>query len=92
MTQHIVVVETRRGLSPRIAGTRVRVLDVVNYIPWQAGAPSDAATASSISLAEVHAALMFFSDNEQMVLDQYERDVRFEEEFRRAHPELAGAI
>lgn len=48
------------GGAPTIAGTRIRVSDIVAYHLYNARRPEELATDFKLSLAQVHAALAYY--------------------------------
>jgi uncharacterized protein (DUF433 family) len=84
---HIVKTPGVVGGKARIAGTRIRVMDVVIW--YEGGAPVDEIIEAFPTLkpADVHAAMAYYHDNREEIEAEFEADERFEEEFRKAHPE-----
>jgi uncharacterized protein (DUF433 family) len=82
--QHIEL-RTNRSGQPRafIAGTRVRVQDIYAMAELQGLAPDEIVTAlPHLSLAQVHAALAYYFDNREAVLDEVRQDQEFVHHFR----------
>jgi uncharacterized protein (DUF433 family) len=85
---HIVKTKGVVGGKARIAGTRIRVMDVVI---WYEGGSSVAEIIEQfphITAADVHAAMAYYHDNRDEIEAAFEASRRFEEEFRRDHPEV----
>ena len=75
---HIEINEKVCGGKPCIAGSRIKVQQVVleyERLGWTADEICDAHP--SIGLADVHAALMYYYDNKEKI----EEDIREDEEF-----------
>jgi uncharacterized protein (DUF433 family) len=87
---HIVKTPGVVGGKARIAGTRIRVMDVVVYYE-RSGWPVKRILQNypSLTVADVHAAMAYYHDNRAEIEGEFEADERFEEEFRREHP---GAV
>lgn len=69
ITNHIVIRYNRRG-EPRayVVGTRVRVQDVVNDYERHGASPEEIASQySHISLAQVHACLAYYFENQAQI-------------------------
>ncbi len=69
ITNHIEIRNNRRGEQRAlVAGTRVRVQDVVNDYERHGASPEEIATQySHISLAQVHACLAYYFENQAEV-------------------------
>src|SRR5437763_1393514 len=84
--EHIEIVEGPSGPKARIAGNRIRVLDVVNWYE-KLGMSPDVIVHDypTITLADVHAALAYYWDHH----DEIERAIAEEhdlvEEFRKSY-------
>ncbi len=67
-TEHIVITPGTCGGKPRIAGTRIRVQDVVLWHE-QMGMNADviAATYTHLTLADVYAALTYYHDHTEEI-------------------------
>jgi uncharacterized protein (DUF433 family) len=86
---HIVKTANVMGGKPRIAGTRIRVMDVVVwYEHWHWPVKRILKEFPTISAADVHAALAYYHDNREEIEEAFEASRRAEAEFRRDHPEL----
>ncbi|MFN0147636.1 MAG: DUF433 domain-containing protein [Dehalococcoidia bacterium] len=90
LTQHIVMTPGTCGGKPRIAGTRIRVLDVVIYHE-RLGEPVSAILEAfpHITAADVHAALAFYHDNRELIDEQIEAGRRAEADYRAKFPDRA---
>ena len=70
--QHVVVTPGTCGGKPRIAGTRIRVQDIVLWTE-QGQSPDEIVTDfPHLSLADVHAALAYYFDHREEI----ERNIR----------------
>ena len=70
--------------SPCIAGTRIRVMDLVRA--YQAGAPVEELqeyfSSRALTLSEIHAALAYYWDHHEELDADIERRTRFVEQMR----------
>jgi uncharacterized protein (DUF433 family) len=68
--QHAAVTPGVCGVRPRIAGTRVRVQDIV--LRTEAGLSPDEVLAAlpDLTLADIHAALAYYHDNRDAIDEQ----------------------
>ncbi len=82
-----------RGGRPCIAGTGLRVIDVVMAALFHGRTPGELASAYDLSLAEFHAALAYYyqhkADLDQDIRDQVDLAQLFKQQGRgSAHPSL----
>lgn len=90
---HIVRSPGTVGGKPRIAGTRIRVMDVVVwYEQWGWSVDKILEEFPQLTAADIHAALAYYHDNRAEIEAAFEREERFEEEFIRDHPDRAIVI
>lgn len=76
--QHIVVTPGTCGGKPRVAGTRIRVQDIVIWHERQGRSPEQiVASYPHLSLADVYAALAYYFDH----CDEIKRQMKEGEEF-----------
>jgi uncharacterized protein (DUF433 family) len=93
-TAHIEITPGTCGGKPRIAGTRIRVQDVL-LLTEQGLTPYDLVERyPHLTLADVHAALAFYFDNADAINRQIAEDDEFVRKFRedyerRQHPPAA---
>ena len=88
-TEHIVMTPGVLGGKPRIAGTRVRVHDIVVHhlvfgVPVREIVGED--YFPSLTEADVHAALVFYYDNRELITSLIAQEEQAEDEFRIAYP------
>ena len=89
LTQHIEVTPGVVGGKPRIAGTRIRVQDIVAMHVYQGqSVASIVAQFPPITRAEVHAALAFYYENTAAIEAALERSMHAEDDFRARSPHL----
>ena len=89
LIQHIEVIDSIFGPKPRIAGTRIRVVDVV--MAHQAGA-SPAAMIDDwprVTEADIYAALTFYCDNREWLDSEMAEEETIETWFRADCPNRA---
>ena len=85
---HIVKTPGVVGGKPRIAGTRIRVMDVVVWHEQQRRSVRwIVKNFPTISAADVHAALAYYFDNRDEIEGSFEREERLLEEFKRDFPD-----
>jgi uncharacterized protein (DUF433 family) len=65
-----------RGGRPIIAGTGIRVIDIVAYYRYAGQTPEELATGFSLSLGQVHGALAYY----HLHKDEIEADMRADAE------------
>ena len=85
---HIVTTPGIVGGEPRIAGTRIRVRDIVAARDMRAATPEEIATTyyPHLSLAQVYAALAYYEDRRSEIDALKEVETKFIESVRRSPP------
>ena len=73
---------------PRLAGTRVRVIDVVALHEAGRSPEEILLDYDHLTLGQVYAALAYYYDHKAEVLVQLESDRNAVEHFKRKHPDL----
>ena len=91
-TEQVVMTPGTVGGKPRIAGTRIRVHDVVIWHLERGRSISEIVSEifPAITEAEAYAALSFYYDNRELIEEIMEREEHFEEEFRAEFPHLVA--
>ena len=80
------------GGRARIAGHRVRVLDIVAWSEHQGMTPDEiASSVPSVTLADIHAALAYYFDHVDEIQEEMRAEKALADEVRRNHPSLLGA-
>jgi uncharacterized protein (DUF433 family) len=75
------------GGRARVAGTRIRVQDIYEWHELQGKSPDEIVIAfSQLTMADVYAALAYFWDNRELILDQLRRQEETIEELRSRYP------
>ncbi len=75
------------GGRPRIAGSRIRVQDIViEHETWGRSPDEIAQQYPDITLADIYAALAYYHDHQEAIRQQIEDDRAYAEAFRREHP------
>lgn len=93
LSQHVEMTPGVCGGKPRIAGTRIRVMDIVMYVVHRGESVDHMLESfSHISRADVHGALAFYFDNVAMIEAQIEHSANAEMRFRAEHPELVADV
>ena len=89
LTQHIEVTPGVVGGKPRIAGTRIRVQDIVAmHIHQGESVESIVSQFPLLTPAEVYVALAFYYDNTELIDSAFERSLSAEDDFRARSPHL----
>jgi uncharacterized protein (DUF433 family) len=80
------------GGRARIAGHRVRVLDIVAWSEHQGMTPDEIVShVPSLTLADVHAALAYYFDHLEEIQEEMRAEKALADEVRRNHPSLIEA-
>ena len=80
------------GGRARIAGHRVRVLDIVAWSEHQGMTPDEiASSVPSVTLADIHAALAYYFDHVDEIQEEMRAEKALAEEVQRNHPSLIEA-
>jgi uncharacterized protein (DUF433 family) len=78
IAEHIAITPGTCGGKPRIAGHRIRVQDVAVWYEQDGMSPAEIVAAyPTISLADVHAALAFYYDNQALIQQQMSEEAAF---------------
>ena len=78
--EHITKTPGVCGGRACIAGTRIRVMDVVAWLEREGRTPGDFVAAfPGVSHADVHAALVYYHDNKDEIEAEFEADRRMDE-------------
>lgn len=87
--EHIDATPGICGGRPRIAGHRIRVMDIVVLHEQLGLTPAEiVSTYPTLTLADVYAALAFYFDHREEVQEDLSRDRQMAEEMRRQNPSL----
>jgi uncharacterized protein (DUF433 family) len=95
IAQHIELIPSaNHGQKAVITGTRIRVVDIHAWIEVHGRTPREiVGDFPQLTLADVHAALTYYWDNEEMYKEQDELEAKLEEEGRKLDPpKLPDAI
>ncbi len=85
--EHIAVTPGVCGGQPRIAGHRVRVLDIVVATEEQGLSPDEVVAAyPGLTLADVHAALAYYFDHRQEIRQAIAEERRLAQEIQARTP------
>lgn len=89
LTQHIEKTPGVVGGKARIAGTRIRVMDIVVWHERQ-GMSADEIVADfpHLTLADVFAALAYYFDNREEIEESFAREKAMVEEMQKKYPSL----
>ncbi|HEY6390594.1 MAG TPA: DUF433 domain-containing protein [Bryobacteraceae bacterium] len=92
MSDRIVKTPGICGGRARVAGHRVRVLDIVTWHEHQGLTPDEIASrVPSITLAEVHAALAYYFDHVEEIQAEMREERALADEARANHPSQVDA-
>ena len=69
--------------SPRIAGTRIRVRDIVEKYIVMEDSPAVIAREFGISISDVHEALSYYYEDTEKIQEEIKKDKEFIEKFRK---------
>ncbi len=84
---HIEKTEGVCGGRPRIAGHRIRVMDIVVWHEMRGYSPDEIVDMfPGITLADVHAALTYYFDNREEIDNALREDVQSERIFKDLYP------
>ena len=87
--EHIVATPGTCGGKPRIAGTRIRVQDIYVWYELQGQSVEEIITSfPHLTIAGVYAALAYFWDHRDAILDQIKEQERLVADMQRQHPSL----
>jgi uncharacterized protein (DUF433 family) len=81
--QHIELADSPSGPEARIAGSRIRVMDVAIWHKMGMSADEIVSEFPTIALADVYAALAFYWDNREVIEREIEADRAYADEMRR---------
>lgn len=84
--QYIVKTPGTCGGKPRLAGHRIRVQDIVYYSEWCGWSPDRIATNFDLSLAQVHAALLYYFENMEEIRQHFREAEVLYEEMKKNYP------
>ena len=85
--KHIEIVEGPSGPKARIVGSRIRVVDIVEWHERQRMSPFEIVHEfPTITIADVYAALAYYWDNRGDIEVKMAQDQQFVEEYMRQHP------
>ena len=87
MTQHIDMTPGVVGGKPRIAGHRIRVMDIVVWHEKRGFSPDEIVEMyPGISLADVHAALAYYFDHRAEIEADFQREADAVAEMKTRYP------
>jgi uncharacterized protein (DUF433 family) len=88
IAEHIVSTPGTCGGKPRIAGTRIRVQDIYVWYELQGQSVDEIVTSfPHLSMTAVYAALAYFWDHQEKILQDIADDEAFVEAFKRQYPD-----
>ena len=92
-TEHLAITPGYSGGKPRIAGHRIKVQHVAVWHERMGMSPDEiVATYSTLSLAEVHAALAYYYDHREQVEADIKEAEEFVEKLRAGAPSLLEKV
>src|SRR5215813_10216554 len=93
VTEHITKTPGVCGGKACVAGTRVRVMDIViwhEHLDWSAD--EIVTQIPTITLSDVHAALAYYFDNREEIEEDIRRNDEIAEKFRAQYPSKQGRV
>jgi uncharacterized protein (DUF433 family) len=91
-SERIVKTPGTSGGKARIAGHRIRVLDIVAWHEHQGMSPDEiVAQFPSLTLSDVHIALAYYFDHIEEIREEMQEEKRIVEESRRNNPSVLDA-
>lgn len=88
LVQHIDKTPGVVGGKARIAGTRIRVMDIVIWYDRLGMSADEIATEFDVSLGDIFAALAYYYDNRQEIDDAMRADDEFATALKAKYPSL----
>ncbi len=89
LTQHIEKTPGVVGGKARIAGTRIRVMDIVIWYEKHGKTADEVVDMfSSITLADVHAAMAYYYDNRNEIEQDFKREAEIVSEMKAKYPSI----
>lgn len=85
---HLAIEPGKLSGLPHIAGTRIRVIDIVALLRQGLEPLEMLDSHEFLTLGQIHAALAFCYDHQGEVEEGFRRVEQIADEFRRSHPEL----
>ncbi len=87
LTQHIEMTPGVVGGKPRIAGTRIRVMDIVAWHEKRGLSPDEIVDLfEGITLADVHAALAYYFDHREEIESAFQQEAQLVAEMKARYP------
>jgi len=88
ISQHIAMIPSaNHGEKAVIAGTRIRIVDVYVWHEVQGKTPREiVADFPQLTLADIHAAMTYYWDNEELIQSQMKRAEEIEADMRKKYP------
>lgn len=89
VNEHVVATPGTCGGKPRIAGHRIRVMDIAVCHEHQGMSPDEiVSTYPGLTLAEVHSGLAYFFDHHEEVLAAIAEEREYAEAMKKSTPSL----
>jgi uncharacterized protein (DUF433 family) len=89
LTQHIEKTPGVVGGKARIVGTRIRVMDIVIWYEKHGRTADEVVDMfSSITLADVHAAMAYYFDHREEIEQDFKNDADYVSEMKAKYPSL----
>jgi uncharacterized protein (DUF433 family) len=88
LTQHIDMTPGVLGGKPRIAGHRIRVMDIVVWHEKRGLSPDEIISTvyPTLTLADVHAALAYYFDHRETIEADFQREAEAAAEMKTRYP------
>ncbi len=89
LQQHIEMTPGVVGGKPRIAGTRIRVMDIVVWSEKRGLSPDEIVDMfDGITLADVYAAMAYYFDHREEIEEAFKREDELVAEMKARYPSL----
>ena len=87
LTQHIEMTPGVVGSKPRIAGTRIRVMDIVVWYEKRGLSPDEIVDLfDGVTLADIHAALAYYFDHREEIETAFQQEAALVSEMKARYP------
>ena len=91
LDQHIEITPSIAGGKPRIAGHRITAQNIAVWHEWMGRTADEIATDYDLTLADVHAALAYYSTHQQEIDQAIHQSQEFVEALRQLTPSRVTA-
>lgn len=85
LSDYVIKTPGTCGGKPRLKGHRIRVQDIAYYSEWCGWNPDQIADSLNLTLAEVHAALVYYFENMDEIREDLQKGNDLVEEMKRCN-------